>query len=49
MRVQRELILLLACDPVLLCNVLTHDAHMVVVVNVPQAIMHHGVDDLRVS
>ena len=25
------------------------DAHVVVVVNVPQAIVHHGVDDLRVA
>ncbi len=49
MRVQGELILLLALDAILLGNILTRDPHVVVVVNIPQPIVHHGVDDLRVA
>ena len=49
MRVKRELVLLLAGDAVFLRDVLAGDAHVVVVVNIPQAIVHHGVDDLRIA
>ena len=49
MRVQRELVLLLARDAVFFRDVLAGDAHVVVVVNVPQAVVHHGVDDLRIA
>src|SRR6516162_5051177 len=45
MRVHSELILLFAGDAVFFGDVLAGDAHVVVVVNVPEAIVHHGVDD----
>ena len=44
-RVHSELVLLLARDAVLLRNVLAGDPHVIVVVNVPQAVVHHGIDD----
>ena len=49
MRVHRELILLFACDAVFLGNVLAGDTHVVVVVDVPKAVVNHGIDDLRVA
>ena len=49
MGVHRELVLLLAGDAIFLCDVLTRDAHVIVVVNIPEPVMHHGVDNLRVA
>ena len=49
MRVDREFVLLFARDAVFFGYVLAGDAHVVVVVNVPQAIVDHGVDELRVA
>ena len=49
MRVHGKLVLLFARDAVLLGDVLAGDAHVVVVVDVPQAVVHHGVDDLRIA
>src|SRR6185312_9589784 len=45
----RVLILLFARDAVLLCNVLASVTHVVVVIGVPQSVVHHGVDNLAVS
>ena len=49
MRVDGVLVLLFARDAVLLGDVLAGVAHVVVVVDVPQAVVHHGVDDLAVA
>ena len=49
MRIYRKLVLLLARDAVLLGNVLAGDPHVVVVVNIPQAVADHGIDYLRVA
>ena len=49
MRIQRELILLFSRDAIFLRNMLAGDAHVVVVVNVPKTIVHHGIDDLCVA
>ena len=49
MRIQRKLILLLARDLVLFRNVLAGDAHVIVVVNIPQTILDHGINDLRIA
>ena len=45
----RELVLLLARDRVFLGHVLGGDAHVVLVVDVPQAVDDHRVDQLRVA
>ena len=42
-------VLLFARDPVLLGNILAGVAHVIVVVNVPQAVMNHRVDDLLIA
>ncbi len=49
MGVDRELILFLARDAVLLGDVLAGHPHVIVVVNVPQTVVHHGVDDLSIA
>ncbi len=49
MRVQGELILLFARDAVFFGDVLAGDSHVVVVVDVPESVVHHGVDDLGVA
>ena len=49
MRVERELVLLLARDSVFLCNILAGNPHVVVVVDVPQTVVNHRVDDLRIA
>src|ERR1700678_3465430 len=49
MRVEGEVVLLFAADFIFLGDVLAGDAHVVVVVNIPEAVVHHGVDDLRVA
>ena len=41
MRVERKLILFFARDAVFLRHILAGDSHVVVVVNVPQAVMDH--------
>ena len=48
-RVHGELILLFARDAVFFRNVLAGDAHVVVVVNIPKPVVHHGIDDLTVA
>src|SRR5579859_293030 len=47
--VDGELVLLLASDAVLFGDVLAGDPHVVVVVDIPEAVVDHGVDDLRVT
>jgi len=49
MGVDGEVVLLFASDAVFFSNVLAGQAHVVVVVNVPQAVVHHGVDQLSVA
>ncbi len=49
LRSQRERVLLLAADVVLLGHVLGRDAHVVLVVDVPQAVDDHRVDHLPVA
>ena len=49
LRGQRERVLLLARDAVLLGHVLGRDAHVVLVVHVPQAVGDHRVDQLPVA
>ena len=44
-----ELVLFLAADPVLLGEVLRGDAHVDVVEGIPQAVVHHRVDQLGVA
>ncbi len=41
-------VLLLACNAIFLRDVLARHAHVVVVVNVPEAVIHDGIDDLRI-
>src|SRR6266849_35624 len=48
-RVQRVFVLLLAGDAVLFRHVFTGHAHVVVVVNVPQPVVHHRVHNLRIA
>src|ERR1700733_14829153 len=49
MRVERVEILLLAGDAMLLGNVFSGDAHVVVVVDLPQPVVNHGIDDQRIT
>src|SRR4051812_41923110 len=49
MRVHREVILHLAGDAVLLGHVLAGDAHVVVVEYVPESVLDHRIDNLRVA
>ena len=49
MRVEGELILIFARDAVFLGDILASNPHVVVVVNIPQAVVHHGIDDLCVA
>ena len=49
MRVHGELVLLFARDAIFFGNVLAGDAHVIVVVNIPKAVVHHGIDDLTVA
>ena len=49
MRVDGEFILLFASDVVFLGDVLSSDAHVVVVVDIPKAVVNHGVDELLVA
>src|SRR5208282_5143389 len=49
MRVDGELVLLLARDAIFFSDVLTGQSHVIVVVNVPQSIVHHGIDQLPVA
>src|SRR5204863_3853886 len=49
MGVDGELVLLFAGDAVFLGDVLAGQAHMVVVVNIPEAVMDHGIDQLSVA
>ena len=47
--VDGELVQLLTGDAVLVADVLSGGAHVVVVVDIPQTVVHHGVDDLVVA
>ena len=49
MRVHGELVLLFTGYAVFFSDVLARHAHVVVVVNIPEAVVHHGVDDLRIA
>src|ERR1700733_670641 len=49
MGVDGELILLFASDVVFLSDVLSGDAHVVVIVNIPEPVVNHGVDDLLIT
>src|SRR5580704_18099631 len=49
MRVHRKLVLLLTRDAVFLRDILAGNSHMVVVVDVPQPVVHHRIDDLRIT
>ena len=49
MRIHSKLVLLLAGNAILLGYILAGDAHVVVVVDIPQSIVNHGIDDGRIA
>ena len=49
LRLQCKLILLLARDTEFLCDVFRSRTHVVLIVDIPQTVMDHGVDQLRVA
>ena len=49
MRVDRKLILLLAGDAVLFGNILPRHSHVIVVINIPEPVVDHGVHDLCIA